>query len=69
MQKRFPRLRRYNFNLTGYNLFSSAGQRNEAVGHLRIAGSDGEEYAYVAARRRRIAESSYSGEALATADE
>lgn len=39
------------------------------MGHLRIAGSDGEEYAYVAACRRRIAKSSYSGETLATADE
>jgi len=68
MRKRFPRLRRYNFNL-GCILFSSAGQRNETMGHLRIVGSDGEEYAYVVACRRRIAKSSYSRETLATADE
>lgn len=39
------------------------------MGHLRIVGSDSEEYAYVTACRRRIAKSSYSGKTLATADE
>lgn len=69
VRKRFSQLKRYNFNIIECILTSSIGQRNEAVGHLRIVGGDGEEYAYVAACRRGIAKSSYSGETLATADE
>lgn len=52
-----------------YFVPDSAGQRNEILGHVRIAGSYGEEYAYVTTSRGRIAKSSYSRETLATTDE